>query len=256
MKRTKISRFSMALSLAAAIAGSTAVARADAWDKKTTVSFLHAVEVPGSILQPGKYVMKLADSNGDRHVVQFMNERGDHVYAAAQAISVYRPKVTSDTVITFYEAREGRPEPIRTWFYPGDEFGQQFVYSKSHLTEVASVSNTNSTTTVASAAPSAESPVTAAEPVNDNAIAQAAPETPVTEPQVAESTEPNAPVEIAQAEPPKETEPAPAVQNDTPQPTPEFPRELPKTSSDMVEIAMLGVVFVGGAITARKARLS
>jgi hypothetical protein len=199
--------------------------------------------------------MKLVDSDGDRHVVQFMNERGDHVYAAAQAISAYRPKVTSRTVITFYEAREGRPEPMRTWFYPGDEFGQQFVYSPSHLTEVASVSNTTSTTTVA-AAPIQESPVTAVEPVNENAIAQAAPETPVTEPQVAESSEANAPVEIAQAEPPQQTEPAPAVQNDTPQATQEFPRELPKTASDMAEIAMLGVIFVGGAITARKARLS
>jgi hypothetical protein len=255
MKRTNIARFSMALSLAAALAGSTVVARADAWDKKTTVSFSHAVEVPGSVLQPGKYVMRLADANGDRHIVQFMNERGDHVYAAAQAITAYRPKVTSRTVITFYEAREGRPEPMRTWFYPGDEFGQQFVYSPSHLTEVASVSNTTSTTTVA-AAPLEESPVAAAEPVNDNAIAQAAPETPVTEPQVAESSEANAPVEIAQAEPPQQTEPAPTVQNDTPQATQEFPRELPKTAGDMAEIAMLGVIFVGGAITARKARLS
>jgi hypothetical protein len=256
MKRTKISRFSMALSLAAVIAGSTAIARADAWDKKTTITFSHAVEVPGSVLQPGKYVMKLADANGDRHIVQFMNERGDHVYAAAQAISAYRPRVTSRTVITFYEAREGRPEPMRTWFYPGDEFGQQFVYSPSHLTEVASVNNTTSTTTMAAAAPIAESPVTAAEPVNENLTAQAAPAAPATEPQVAESTESAAPVEIAQAEPPQQTEPAPAVQNDTPQATQEFPRELPKTASDLAEIAMLGVIFVGGAITARKARLS
>ena len=52
--------------------------------------FSQPVEVPGYVLQPGKYVMKLVDFPSDRHVVQFMNERGNHVYAAAMAIPAYR----------------------------------------------------------------------------------------------------------------------------------------------------------------------
>ena len=64
---------------AATLAVSLSVVRADTWDKKTIVSFSQPVEVPGAILQPGKYVMKLVDSQSDRHVVQFTNERQNHV---------------------------------------------------------------------------------------------------------------------------------------------------------------------------------
>ena len=126
-----------AFGLAAVLAASLAVAHADTWDKKTTVSFSQPVEVPGSILQPGTYVMKLVNSQADRHVVQFMNERQNHVYATALAIPSYRTQVTGRTVITFYEAGAGQAQPIRTWFYPGDNFGQEFVYSKDHLREIA-----------------------------------------------------------------------------------------------------------------------
>ena len=88
MKRIddSIARFSLACGLAAALTASTAVARADAWDKKTTVSFSQPVEVPGYVLQPGRYVMKLVDLPADRHVVQFMNERQNHIYAAANSL--------------------------------------------------------------------------------------------------------------------------------------------------------------------------
>src|SRR5579872_2828895 len=111
---SSFARCSLAIGIAAGLAASLSVAKADAWDKKTTVSFSQSVEVPGYILQPGKYVMKLVDSSSDRHIVQFTNERGNHVYAAAQAINAYRKKVTSKTVITFYEARNRQPEPMRT----------------------------------------------------------------------------------------------------------------------------------------------
>jgi hypothetical protein len=252
MKRTNIFRLSMALSLAAAMVASTAVARADAWDKKTTVSFSQAVEVPGYVLQPGKYVMKLVDfASADRHIVQFTNERGNHVYAAAEAINAYRKNITDKTVITFYEARAGRPEPMRTWFYPGDEFGQEFVYPKQHLLEVASETRTATTNTVAAAEPS---PVTVTEPVKEEAVATpVAAEPPAENTYVAhEKTEVDEPVEIAQAAPPREAEPIPADDNTIPA----APTELPRTASPMVEIGLVGLIFVVGAITARKARLS
>src|SRR5712664_4124507 len=113
-----------ALSFAAALIVSTPTARADTWDKKTTVSFSQAIEVPGAVLQPGKYVMKLVDLPADRHVVQFMNARENHVYAAAMAIPTYRDRVTDYTAIAFYEAPAGQPQAIRNWYYPGDNYGQ------------------------------------------------------------------------------------------------------------------------------------
>src|SRR5579872_4058200 len=96
---SSFARCSLAIGIAAGLAASMSAARADTWDKKTTVSFSQPVEVPGYILQPGKYVMKLVDSQSDRHIVQFMNERQNRVYATALAIPAYRLRVTDRTVI-------------------------------------------------------------------------------------------------------------------------------------------------------------
>jgi hypothetical protein len=227
---------------AVALAASLSVARADTWDKKTIVSFSQPVEVPGAILQPGKYVMKLVDSQSDRHVVQFTNERQNHVYATTIAIPAYRTEVTGHTVITFYEAATGYAEPIRNWFYPGDNFGQEFVYPKEHLRDIAFVRP---------ATPPAQSPVAAAEPVPEGGPAPVAPIETQAQTSALTNDESNAPVEIAQATPPKPEEPAAAPAQPAPAPT-----ELPQTNGNFAGIALMGLASIGGAITARKLRRS
>ncbi len=56
-RRNYSSSFGRCMVAAATLAASISVLHADTWDKKTTVSFDQPVEVPGAILQPGKYVM-------------------------------------------------------------------------------------------------------------------------------------------------------------------------------------------------------
>lgn len=232
---------------AAALAASLSVVRADTWDKKTIVSFSQPVEVPGAILQPGKYVMKLVNSQSDRHVVQFTNERQNHVYATTIAVPAYRTQVTGRTVITFYEAAAGQAEPIRNWFYPGDNFGQEFVYPKEHLLEIAAVHST----TFASAQRRPEpTPVAAAEPFAEVESAPvAAPIETQAQANSLTNDEFNAPVEIAQATPPKPEEPTAAPAQPAPEPT-----ELPKTDGNFAGIALMGLASIGGAVTARKLR--
>jgi hypothetical protein len=212
-----------------------AVVHADTWDKKTTVNFSQPVEVPGYVLQPGKYVMKLVNLPADRHVVQFTNERENHVYASAQAVPAYRMEVSDKTVITFYEAPAGQPEPIRTWFYPGDNFGQEFVYPKGNSSEIASVTRQSTATPAAEVAPTQPPPP---------------PEVSVNTP-VESDTSDAAPVEIAQAAPPASAQAEPAPQQNAPTPA---PASLPETASTLPEIALLGLLFIGGAITARTVR--
>ena len=228
---------------AAVLAASLSVVQADTWDKKTIVSFSQPVEVPGAVLQPGKYVMKLVDSQSDRHVVQFTNERQNHVYATTIAVPAYRQQVTGRTVITFYEAAAGQPEPIRNWYYPGDNFGQEFVYSKDHLREIAAVRPAPPALDTRS---EVQSPVTTAEPVSEG---ESAPVAAPIETQAQTNVESNAPVEIAQATPPKAEEPAAA-----PTQTPPAPTELPKTSGNFAGVAMMGLVSLGSAVAARKLR--
>jgi hypothetical protein len=49
--------------------------------------------------------------------------------------------VTDKTVITFGERAVGDPQAIRSWFYPGDNFGQEFVYPKRRAVELAKITN-------------------------------------------------------------------------------------------------------------------
>jgi len=118
--------------------------KADEWNKKTTVTFSAPFEIPGvgaQTLPAGTYIFKLMDSQSDRHIVQIFNERGDHVYATILAIPNYRLKSTDKTVITFRERAAGDPEAIRAWFYPGNNWGQEFVYPKRRAMELAKITN-------------------------------------------------------------------------------------------------------------------
>ncbi|HEX2490469.1 MAG TPA: hypothetical protein VHR27_13745, partial [Blastocatellia bacterium] len=72
MNRFKVLASIFCLSLAA-LAFSTSV-KADAWNKKTIVTFSQPVEIPGGIVLPaGTYVIKLLDSASNRHIVQIFN---------------------------------------------------------------------------------------------------------------------------------------------------------------------------------------
>jgi hypothetical protein len=117
-------------------------AKADEWNRKTTVTFNEPVEVPGvgaQVLPAGTYVFKILDSSADRHIVQIFNESMDHVYTTILAIPNYRLKATDKTVMTFAERAEGQPEAIRAWFYPGRQWGEEFVYPKFRAVELAKI---------------------------------------------------------------------------------------------------------------------
>jgi hypothetical protein len=125
--------------LAITLLGATLLpsARADGWDKKTIITFSQAVEVPGKILPAGTYTFKLLDSPSDRHVVQIFNADGSQIITTILAINDYRLKPTGQTVMKFSERPGDSPEALRAWFYPGDEFGQEFVYPKVRAIQLA-----------------------------------------------------------------------------------------------------------------------
>jgi hypothetical protein len=114
------------------------------WNKRTKVTFSGPVEIPGvgaQVLPAGTYYFRLLDSASDRHIVQVFNEREDHVFATILAIPNWRLKPTSRTVMTFRERAAGEPQAIRSWFYPGDNFGQEFVYPKMRALELAKLAD-------------------------------------------------------------------------------------------------------------------
>jgi hypothetical protein len=200
-------------------------AKADEWNRKTTVTFSAPVEVPGvgaQILPAGTYVFKIFDSLSDRHIVQIFNQAEDHVFTTILAIPNYRLKATGKTVMTFKERAEGQPEAIRSWFYPGREWGEEFVYPKSRAIELAKVTNEVVLATPVELAtlPVEElktAPVVAVKPTGE-------------EVQVAEVVE--LPPEVATAKP---VEVAAA-------------QSLPKTASTLPLVGLIGLLSLGAGL--------
>jgi len=114
---------------------------ADEWDKKTILTVRETIQIPGAMLTPGKYVFRLMDSSSDRHIVQVFNEDQDHILATILATPNYRLKLTGDTQFGFWEMPQGSPPALRSWFYPGDNFGQEFSYPKTEATQVAALTH-------------------------------------------------------------------------------------------------------------------
>jgi len=117
--------------------GWTTRAAADERDKKTIVTFSAPVEVPGKALPAGTYVFKLLDSTSNRNILQIFDKDEKQLYATILAIPDYRLKPSDKPVIRFEERPSGTPEAIKAFFYPGDEYGLQFVYPHDRAVQIA-----------------------------------------------------------------------------------------------------------------------
>jgi hypothetical protein len=125
------------------IASMPLAVQADDWDKKTIFTFNAPVEVPGKVLTPGSYVFKLLNTQADRHIVQVYDKDQRHLIGTFLTIPDYRMKPPDKPLITFEERAAGAPEAIKSWFYPGDNYGNEFVYPKNRAQELAKQSNQN-----------------------------------------------------------------------------------------------------------------
>jgi len=120
----------IAAALLMAIFGLALVTKAGAsqWDEKSVITFSAPVKIPGAVLPPGTYVFKLMNSSTDRHIVQIFDRDEKRVYATVFAVPDYRLEPTDHSVIQFEEGPAGSPAAIKTWFYPGEVWGQEFIF--------------------------------------------------------------------------------------------------------------------------------
>ena len=204
-------------------------ATADEFNRKTVITFSGPVEVPGvgqHNLPAGTYVFKILDSQSDRHIVQIFNQDETKVLTTILAIPNYRLKSTDKTTITFRERPAGEPEALRAWFYPGREWGEEFVYEKTRALELAKETN---------------EPVLATPLALDTAPVEALKTAPVEA--VAPTGEPVAMATVVEAPPAAAAEPiaAPAAE-----PTTVAAADpLPKTASPLSLIALIGLLMIG-----------
>jgi hypothetical protein len=233
-----------ALAVASLFLVGTAVVRADEWDKRTVVTVDQTIQLPHTTLQPGTYVFKLLNSSADRHIVQIFNKDESHLITTILAINNYRLTPTGKTVFKFWETPAGTPPAVRAWFYPGDNFGQEFAYPKHMAAAFAKSNKVAVPTTTAETAEDTKTASVSATNENgqssdlDTQAYTKPEETPAPTPApVAESApvpEPAPPV--AQVEPAPAPVPAPEPE---PQPT-AAPAELPHTASPMPLVGLIG----------------
>jgi hypothetical protein len=218
-------------------------AKADEWNRKTVMTFSGPVEIPGvhlkgwAVLPAGTYVFKILDSQSDRHIVQIFNQDETQCYATILAIPNYRLKATDKTVITFRERPAGEPEALRAWFYPGRNWGEEFVYPKARAIELAKTTNTPILFTSGELPMEVEKPILTA----DAPVVQQLKQAPVMALQPTGEE-----VELAAVVTPP---PAVELQPDTAPTT--LAAVLPATASPLPLMALFGLLALGGALGLR-----
>jgi len=221
-------------------------AKADDWNRKTVVTFSGPVEIPGvhlqgwGVLPAGTYVFKILDSKSDRHIVQIFSQDEKTVYATILAIPNYRLQATDKTTITFRERPAGEPEALRAWFYPGRNWGEEFVYPKARAMELAKSENTPVLFTEADIPVEVVAPIQSA----DEPVVAQLQQAPIMAVQPSGEQ-----VQLAQVV----TPPPPAEMEVAVAPAP-VAATLPATASSFSLIALFGLLALGGALTIRSFR--
>jgi hypothetical protein len=207
--------------------------KADEWDKKTIITINEAVQMPSCcnaehvvVLQPGTYVLALVDSLSDRHIVRVFEQDQKTVITTILAIPNYRLQPTGKSVFQFWETPAGEPKAMRAWFYPGDNFGQEFAYPKVKSIEIAKV---------------AKAPVPAVV-VETEAELKTAPVVVVDE----KGEEKPVEIVVAKSEPP--VQPAPEPRFTTPVYEAPAPAKLPDTASPY---PLFGLIGLGSVIASK-----
>jgi hypothetical protein len=168
--------------------------------------------------------LALVDSLSDRHIVRVFAQDEKTVITTILAIPNYRLQPTGNSVFQFWETPAGQPRAMRAWFYPGDNFGQEFAYYKTKSLEIAKV---------------AKAPVPAVV-VETEAELKTAPVVVVNE--IGEEK----PVEVvvAKSEPPVQPVPEPVAATPVTAPVHEeepAPAKLPDTASEYPLVALIGL---------------
>lgn len=211
-------------------------ATADDWDQRTTFTFSSPVEIPGQVLPAGTYIFKLADSSSNRNIVQVFSKNEKHLYGTFLAIPDARLQPAGKRIITFDETPAGSPEAVRAWFYPGENYGHQFVYPKPKAVALAKANNTPVPCMPAEFAANTTKPIVNVKAPQVVAMSQAS----------------------LKAQKPNEEEVEIAEVFVAPDPAQQLPATLPTTGSPVPLIGLIGLLSLATALglrfTAAKAK--
>jgi hypothetical protein len=106
-------------------------------DKRTYFKFSGPVAVPGTTLPAGEYLFRIANPDSGRNVVQVMNADGSKPLGMFFTIRAERLDPSDKPEVSFIETAAGNPAAVRTWWYPGERSGFEFIYPKEQARQLA-----------------------------------------------------------------------------------------------------------------------
>jgi hypothetical protein len=129
--------FGLACAVAVFVCLMAAPVSAQPLDKRTLFTFSGPVTLPGVTLPAGEYLFRLADPNTSSKVVQILNADGTKPYGLFFTVPAERFEPAARPEVRFMETASGTPAAIRTWWYPGQRTGYEFIYPKEQARRLA-----------------------------------------------------------------------------------------------------------------------
>jgi hypothetical protein len=244
-----------ALALAVSLAGTSAPAQEPA-NQITYFTFSAPFELPGGKTLPaGKYVFKIVDSPGNRHIIHVMSEDQTVMHATVMAIPAQRMEAANEPEVRFMEAEAKAAPAIRTWWYPGRTIGHEFIYPKDQARRLAARQSEGVLTVSDEAATEEQMRTAELSRVGPDGREAAVETANASAPTTAERTA--APSSRAQPMPPERTAPREPDTTRTAERTAagrSERTELPRTASPLPLFALLGLGSLLGAGALRLGR--
>ena len=148
MFSTRLMTSACAAAMLLTMSATPALAQGGPMDSRTEFTFNQPVELPGLTLPPGTYVFRFVDATTGKKVMQVQaKDASNKTYGMFMTISAQRPKASDDAELRFLETPAGQPTAVKTWWYPGNTIGREFIYPKSQAMRLAKATNSTVLTT-------------------------------------------------------------------------------------------------------------
>jgi hypothetical protein len=130
------------------LSATPALAQGQPLDARTEFTFNQPVELPGVTLPPGTYIFRFVDGTTGRKVMQVQaKDASNKTYGMFLTINAERPRPSDDAELRFLETPAGQPAAVKTWWYPGNTIGREFIYPKSQARRLAQATHQTVLTT-------------------------------------------------------------------------------------------------------------
>ncbi len=107
------------------------IARASQSNHLTVLKINKPLALPGMVLGPGTYTMKLLFPLSNPDVVGVFNAHDTRLVGTFMGVPDYRAKLRGKPGFQLTEQAKDDPMALKAWFFAGQHSGVQFLYSKS-----------------------------------------------------------------------------------------------------------------------------